>query len=294
MPTILGTKDGTYSADYGLAQRDEVTVLQKTIKQTIYVLGDDLNETEDSITATPGLPKLYSLLNGAYAIAANAKESGRVVHPVTGVPTAIWEVDYSYDSNVNPEDDDDPTNKPPVIRWYGETEEEVLEEDAITGDPVQTDAEEPILITTPVVLPVLEIKRYEDYPFDPNIMLDYSHRTNSTTFWGAPAGSALMLPMDVDQEVIEGTIFAVTTYRIKFKIKPGVAEPWKARVLHHGFKYRTAAGKPPVIYEDRYGNPATVNLTAGGTKLPDGDPAEYLEWNRFEKANLNALSLGPF
>lgn len=294
MPTILGMKDGSHSASYTLEKRDEVSVLAKKLKRTYYVLADTLADTEDDITGTAGLPLLYSLLNGAWAIAASAKETGRVVHPGTGAATAIWEVAYDFDTNVNPDDDEDPENKPPIIRWSGETEEEILEEDPITGAAIQTEAEEPILLTAPVVTPVLEIKRYEAFPFDPNTILDFSHRTNSVAFWGAPTGSALMLPMSVDQETIDGTVYAVVTYRIKFKIKPGIDEPWKARVLHHGFKYRQGAGKPPVIYQDRHGNPATVNLTAGGLLLGSGNPPEYLEFNRFEKANFNTLSLGPF
>lgn len=294
MPTLLGVKDGSHTATSSLESRDDVKVQVIKHSRTWYVLADDTSQREADITATPGLPGLFTLDEGAWAVGATARDTMRVRHPVTGVAAALWEVTINFDSSIDPDDDEDPEDKPPTVRWYGETEEEVLEKDAITGDPVQTDAEEPIIITTPIILPVLEIKRYELYPFDPTTMLDYSHHTNSTAFWGAPTGSALMLPMEVDEETIEGVKYVVVTYRIKFKIKPDLAEPWKARVLHHGFKYRTAPGQPPVIYKDKHGNPATINLTAGGTKLPDGDPPEYLEFNRFQKANFNTLSLGPF
>lgn len=296
MPTLLGVKEGSVSYDQNLEDRDGKQVEKGSSKLTYYVLADSLSDGEDEIFGTSGIPALFAVgSGGGRASKRTAKETNRVRHPNTGAVTALWEVDVSFSTDVDPEDEeDDPTLKPPEVRWHGETEEEVLEEDPITGEAIQTDAEEPILITTPIVLPVLEIKRYESYPFDPNTMLAYSHHTNSTAFWGAPTGSALFLPPEVDEETIDEIKYAVVTYRIKFKIKPGVAEPWKARVLHHGFKYRPNPGDPPKIYQDRTGNPATINLAPGGTKLPDGDPPNYKEFNRFAKANFNTLNLGPF
>ena len=113
------------------------------------------------------------------------------------------------------------------------------------------------------------------------------------------SGGVLFAPPEVDEETIEGIRYAVVTYRLKFKVDGN--EPWRARVLHHGFKYRETAGAAPTIYQDRHGNPATVNLISkevdaakAGMKLPDGDAAHYKEFNRFEKIDFNALSLGPF
>lgn len=293
MPKVLGVKDGSIESDVDIEKRDKRWVARKKLRLTYYVLGDTLNTDEDDITSTSGIPPLFYPYKGTLCKSRKAKETNRIIHPVTGVAAGLWEVTCEFDNDLNPDDEQPPESKPPTIRWSGETEEEVLEKDAVTGLPVQTDAEEPIIITTPFVCPVLEIKRYEAYPFDPDVMLAYVHKTNSTGFWGAPAGSALMLPMEVDEETIEKIKYAVVTYRIKFKIKPGIAEPWMARVLHHGFKYRKNAGEKPTIFMDKHGNPATINLTNGiGTKkegLPD-----YLEFNRFTKANFNALSLGPF
>lgn len=296
MPTLLGIKDGTRDASYGLEKRDKISVLKKQWKIDYYVLADSTLDTEDDILATAGIPSLFSFWNFAWVKGYKAKELQSVIHPVTGVLSVVWQVTVELDSSIDQADDEeDPTNRTPAVRWSGETEDELLEEDPITGDPIQTDADEPIILTTPVVMPVLEIKRYELYPFDPTIMLAYSHRTNSTTFWGAPAGSALMLPMEVDEETIEGVKYCNVTYRIKFKIKPSLTEPWKARLLHHGFKYRPAAGKPPQAAQDKHGNPITVNLVNGtGEKVADGDPPEYKEFNRFAKVNFNALALGPF
>jgi len=299
MGTVLGIDEGTRGATYGLRKHEKTYVTDKTYSLTYIVLADNTSESEDAILTSTGVPILWGYYNGTYCKKLAPKEKSSIFrHPVTGVKTILWYIKADFDSKLDPDQDEPPTSKPPTVRWHGETEEEVLEKDPITGDAVQTGAEEVILITTPIVLPVLEITRYENYPFDPDTMLAYAHHTNSTTFWGAPPGSALMMPMAVDEEVIETVRYARVTYKIKFKIKKDGAtmsqDTWKARVLHHGFKYREAAAEDPVIFQDKHGNPTTVNLKADGTRVAKGDPALYLEFNRFTKANFNNLSLGPF
>lgn len=302
MPKLLGVKDGSLSAKRELEDRNGFKINRKKFSTVYYVLADDTGDTEDDVIfLTAGLPQVGSLVNGAFAVSHQAKESQTVIHPVTAFLTVLWEVTVEFDSNFDPEEDgqeEDPTDITPTIRWSGETEEEVLESDAITAEAVVTAAGEQILVMAPIVLPILEIKRYEIYPFDPDVMLDFSNRTNSTPFWGAPVGSALMLPMEADEEKIEGIKYALVTYRIKFKIKPGVDEPWKARVLHQGTMHRDpdfVGPDPPAIRAvDKFGNPITVNLGSNGLKLGDDDPPEYLEFNRYQKADFNVLNLGPF
>lgn len=298
MPKILGVDNGSISASHSLEKKDKFWVKKKTYKLVYLVLADSLADDEEDILATAGIPPLFYPYNGTVCKKRTPTETTRVVHPVSGVSSALWEVACDFDSDIDPDQNQDPDQKTPTVRWYGETDEEVLEKDAITGDPIETEAGEPIIITTPVVHPVLEISRYEPYPFDPDTMLDYAHHTNSTVFWGAPQGSALMLPMEVDEEIIEKVKWCKVVYKIKFRIKKDgggmMQDTWKARPLHHGFKYRKVAGEPPQVFTDGQGNPATVNLTAGGVLLPQGNPPEYLSFNRFTKTDFNALSLGPF
>jgi len=305
MPTLLGIKDGSYNADWTLKKKDKIYVPVREASIVYYVLADDSTQDDLVIGVTSGLPFLWGVTGGMVCMSKTLNDKTTCIHPVTGVTTNLWEVGCKFSTDVDLSQDQDPEAKPPTVRWSGETEEEVLEKDPITLDAIQTEAEEPIITTAPIVLPVLEITRYEFWPFDPDVMLAYSHHTNSTVFWGAPVGSALMLPMDVDEEVIEQVKYVRVTYRIKFKIKKEggsmLQDTWKMRLLHHGFKYREAAGEAPVIKKDKYKNPMTVNLKTdalnpgqGGTELPSGSSAEYLEFNRFPKANFNALGLGPF
>jgi len=301
MGIVLGVKESSKGGAIQVEKKQGLQSLRKTFQQTYYVLADSPAESLDSIAASPGVPPLYFLSGGTYCISKKPKETHTIRHPISGIISLLYEVACDFDSNIDPGQNQPPEAKTPVTRWSGETEEEVLEKDPITLAPIETKAEEPLIITTPIVLPILEIKRYEFYPFDPQVMLDYVHHTNSQTFWGAPEGSALMMPMEVEEESLEGVRYVQVTYKIKFKIKKEggamLDDTWKARILHHGSKYVYDVGPPKDIRacEDEKGNPTTLNLkNSTGELVPVGSPAEYLEFNRFTKVNFNNLSLGPF
>lgn len=296
MPEVLGRIDGQTDATYDYEQQDEFWVLRKKFKRSYYVLADTDSDGPDEIRDTAGLPAPLAFVDGAYAKSHKCKESQTCIHPTTGATTILWEVEINFDTEFDPSNAEIliPENKPPTIRWTGENEDVVLEYDAVTGAAIVTAAGEPILIESKSVSPILEIKRYEAYPFSPLVMLGYANTINATSFWGAAAGTALMLPMEVDEETVGNIRYAVVTYRIQFRLRPGLVEPWKARPLHHGYLARPAAGQPGVVQKDKNDNPITVNLNSDGTKLPEGDPEQYLEFNRYLFSNFNDLSLGPF
>lgn len=305
MPAIIGIKDGSFDASLSLKKKDKIYIPVRTFSVAYFILSDDTFQDELVISATAGLPSLWSVLNGAICMDKTFKEQTTVIHPVTGFKAILWVVTCKFTTDIDPNQDQDPESKPPTVRWSGETEEEVLEKDPITLAAITTEADEPYFASAPIVLPILEISRYEFWPFDPDVMLAYSHHTNSAAFWGAPVGSALMMPMDVDEEIIEQVKYVKVTYRIKFKIKKEGAtmleNTWNLRLLHHGFRYRKVAGEEPLTKTDEKENPMTINLKTealhvgeGGMELTTGNPGEYLEFNRFPKVNFNTLSLGPF
>lgn len=302
MPRVLGIKDGSYKSDVQTQRvRGNRWKDTKRFSQTYIVLADDDTQTDSDIQNTTGIPPKFYPLYGCYCVAHHPVEVATIKHPVTGVTTILWEVTVDFDSDVDPDEDDLPESRPPKTRWIGEVEEEVLERDTVTGAAIQTANYERILVTTPAVLPVLEITRWEFYPFNPLVMLFYANRVNRTWFWGAPPGTALMLPMEVGEyELMNGIKYVPVTYRIKFKLRPDpsnpailLQNPWKARVLHQGYAVRPAAGVTPEIHVDANERPTMVNLNLDGTENTSATPV-YLEWNRFALADLNALSLGPF
>jgi len=310
MPAVLGVKNSSISSNTLLVTKAAGAFRRKNFKKTFIVLADTVSQIDDDILATAGIPPLFSVLNSAFCVGLHPKEEDRIRrHPVTGVPTILWEVVADFDSNLDrteEEEDKPPESKTPKTNWSGETEEEVLTEDVITGEAIQTKAEEPIIITGSVVRPILEIRRYEFWPFDPDTIVNFAAKVNSTEFYGAPEGSALMLPMSTEEQLIEQIRYNIVTYRIKFNIKPTDFGPeglkpdtWKAKILHHGFKHRVRFGAgnipgEPEVFTDKFGNPATVNLDIEGVKLADKADPVFLEFNRYSKVDFNILSLGPF
>lgn len=301
MGLVIGKKEGEQTIRQSTKKTDIGTILVTEIDEVYYVLSDTLSETKASVTSSTGIPSAYDISEGTMVTSIDGKETHTIVHPLTGFAATLWEVTVHRSSEFDPEQQDNPENRTPKVRWYGEIDEEILEKDVITNEPIVTDCGEPMVVTAPVVTPVLEIKRYEPYPFNPTVMLQYAHKLNASEFWGAPRGAALMLPMEVDETIINNEKYCEIVYKIKFKIKDGEEEPWKARILHHGYLYRRLPGAKPEVFQDKNGNPHTVNLVTkeedaanAGTKLPDDEDLQYKEWNRFKFAEFNNLTLGPF
>lgn len=305
MPVLLGRQDGADSKTENLT---DAVVKEKWVR-TYLVLADNVSQDENDILATSGVPQRYESLNGSLCRKRTVSEDSTCSHPATGVPTILYKVVCEFDPTSTTEEDASESSieaRIPEIRWSGENEEREITKDAITGDAIQTKAGEPILITAPFALPILEIKRYESFPFDYNTILDYVNHTNDAEFWGAPKGSALMLPIVVDPENVEGILYNRVTYQIKlriFKDEDGAKQEngWAARVLHHGFKYvyhLPAIGNAikTEVFTDRHGNPATINLDEDGMPFEEGATVteHFLEWNRFPLASFGNLNLGPF
>jgi archaellum component FlaF (FlaF/FlaG flagellin family) len=309
MPLLLDMEEGTKGATYTLKRKSGIAYIQTEFRRTYLVLADYADQPEEEIKNTTGIPPLGYILNGSICQSISPKEERTIKHPFTGVQTILYKVDCEFNSEMDgaAEPKQQPPAQRPKVRWYGECEDEVLEKDPVTGEAIQTVNGEPLLITAPVVCPILEITRYEYYPFNPSIQLAYANRVNSSPFWGAPVGCALMLPIEVESEQVGYTMYDRATYKIKFKIKLNEnggfkANTWRAEVLHQGYMVRDSAelsapdpyADIPHVNVDKHGNPATVNLTLDGTKLPSGEEKVYMTFNRFCYANLNALSLGPF
>lgn len=306
MPKVLDVKRGTLEGGDSLKPGTAQIIIHFSL--TFIVLGDTLADNDEDILATVGIPALYSPLGGATCFVRHAEETETVIHPTTGVPCGLWEVFCEFDNQRSETPDPtDPLAKRPQIHWTGEMGEEVVERDTETGGPIQTKAEERIHLVEEVVYPILEITRYENAPFDPDVILNYVNHINSSPFWGAPEGCALMLPIDSTEEIIEDVLYCRNTYRIKFKIKKNAQggmtqDSYRRSVLHEGYQYRTQELAGITLtniiktHVDAQGNPTKVNLDAEGGLLSPFTGAQpvFLEFSTKYKKDFNNLSLGPY
>lgn len=315
MPTVIGLINGSVREESQIRQNGNLLTKFKRFSNTYIVLADTLADDGDAIKSASGIPPLLYPSGGCLCRGHRTDEQTRLMaHPTTGVPTALWHVEAFFDNEFDPTDRDPnepPTSRKPKHRWSGDTEQEVLEKDPITGKRICTTAGEPIIEEGQIVVPVLEIVRYEKHPFDPDIMLNYANHTNSDPFWGAPRGCAYMMPMTTEEEVVQGVTYDRVTYRIKFKIKKDengvmLEGGWRARPLNNGYQYypddyfdvNDEFTDPlleffPRIKTDDNGQPIKVNLDEKGRVLKIATPV-YLEFNRSHEVNFNQLTLGPF
>lgn len=305
MPKRLGEKEATNLGGFELRKKDKIWTNRRKFERTYYVLADTIADNEIQILVTTGLPVLFSLLGGAFCVEKKGKEIARVRHPSTGAATALWEVTAKFDSDIDVDEGDQPPEaRTPKVRWYGEQELKQIFKDVRTGEPITNKVGEVIVIEEPVVLPILEIKRYATFPFDPNVQLDYANHVNSEPFWGAPAGCALMMAIEVEEEIIEGTKYNHETYTIKFAMERDeggqfIEDTWKARPLHQGTKHVTEEGVVEQ-WTDENRQPGMVNLDEGGMAIvPEGgvlNPNDlvFLEFWTKSETDFNNLNLGPF
>jgi hypothetical protein len=295
MPKIIDAKPGSISGGTTWSGKK----YQKTFSMVYTVLGDNTTQTEDDILNTIGLPALGVIVRGCYFKSAKAKE--------IDTHALLWEVDCSFDSELQLDsqtsDTPDPLDLTPDWSWSSEPVQQLIDCDQVTGLPIVTKAGEKILIDSDFAIPVLTIVRYQAY-FDPDTILAFENTTNSTTFWGAPPGVALMGEIRDKRTVVQTVPLREVTYSIKFNflmapvIPSGGGSPifelvgWKSAPLHQGTYYKASTGEK-ISFLDENGKPRIGNLDIDGDDNGDADPV-YLNFNRYRQTNFNLLSLGPW
>lgn len=327
MPLSIGTKDGSTDYTYGLEKKDKITTNVTDFSITYYVVSDFIEQPADEILETTGLPRLRRAFNGGVCRELRPKQTQTVIHPVSGDLVDLWEVEAMISTNYDPNEKEDPERNDPTVRWSSETEEEALMTDVMTGEVIRTAADEPIIAKKTVHYPILEITRYEKYPFNPVVILAYVNKCNKKKFYGAPPGAALMTAIESEREVINQMLYARVTYRIKFGVSPidtgklagqdraknavlgivagAVANAVPAAVpnflkqnslairstLNSGYKYRKAAGEKPQLFIGKTGNPEKVNLAKDGTILADDKEPTLIFYYQHQFADFSGLSL---
>lgn len=297
----LGIEDGSIESTSTIepASSGLFWFVQKDGSRCYYVLATDINETDEDIKATTGLPALGDLIDGAPVRSLSAKEIQRVRHPSTGVPTILWKVEVKTDTRFDATNQTatDPTDVRPKRRWYTEKENERVEVD-VNLFWITTSAEEPLNVEWPRANIYLEIERYEAYPTDPSAIFAYVEHCNDDTFYGAPVGTVLLDDIQSDEEVINGVTYIRVRYVFKFVMRTeddGVTFLENTvRIgyfLNQGYMYRKTAGAVAETYLDKHGHPQKINLALDGTKLGETDDPVRLDYDMTPYADFSALNL---
>lgn len=274
-------------------QNGRVTQIDKDFT-IVYMVVGEVTDTPAVILGLTGIPQVGDIREGLVCQRVTTAKKSQIVE--NGQIKSLWTVSAEYTNEL---EETEPTELPPEIRWTSEQYEEVLRQDAIDNKKkVVTACGEPLLLTAKKVIPVLTIKRTQNAPFSPLVILQYTNTVNSSAFWGAGANTALMASIEAVYKQVDTLNagkkwFVDVTYVIKFKFDPNFQEPWKARILHAGTKYFPKAGAEAQKWMDVAGNTGVINLDANGLKLADNAAPFYLDFNVYRKADWSSLNLNP-
>lgn len=228
----------------------------------------------------------------------------------------IWLVDVEWSPSDNPDDDwtneEDPTLRPVLIDGDEEEVQEICEEgwneETLTGlsraadtfGPIQNAAgKEP---GTPLIkavrVPVLVFrKNFKDDGTSALAQImtlanGYVDKLNDGTFYGAPAGKAIVRSIKPSEEMIAGGIkYRTATIRVAAYDKG-----WSFPMVNRGYEYLDSgelklATKPDSEGVDQLVS-EPVNLELDGSLTADGSVGTVINWRTSAKVDFAGLGVG--
>lgn len=277
----LGEVDGaggaSVTADFRQIQTGgNISRISKRSSKSFYVLAD-VADSDDTVLQSASIPAYSTSPDTTYGylITKTAKEISTIV--LAGVKKVLWVVDCQFSTE---------GFQYLKRRWYVEIENELRYlDEADTPIPIVTNNNEPLNPEWPVANIILEIEKMQIGAFDPDDLFDYINHVNSDTFYGAPAGTALMQDIKVDENFerawlssdsnVCNEIVSHIIYTIKFRIRKvsGVIQSntlKNVKLLNEGYMVLPGDNSGPTstvasMNPERNGQAPRCNIVASGT-----------------------------
>lgn len=244
-------------------------------------------DPNDSSLAIPALGSLYSA--GDLSLVCQSRTAKEL--PDSGGYAFDVDVEFSTEGD-DPEEEEDPVERPAQIQWGFVSFTETAYEDA-AGDPILNSAGDPFdpSIERTYNDPAVTIT-YNADDFDPSVAIAYQDAVNSDQFTVAgktiEAGLAKMHSIQATRLYEAGSTFWQIDIVIYFR-KDG----WVRKVLDQGFQELTNGERPPRPIKDSEGNPLMMpaKLDGSGAALAEGADPVYLDFTLYETMPFSALNL---
>jgi hypothetical protein len=205
-----------------------------------------------------------------------------------------WHVRIEYDSSFDPEQEENPLDRPLEIAWSFVKDKKLVDKD-IDGNAILNSAWENFLepIEVDDSRPTLTIVRNEA-AFDPALAIDYQDAVNEDSFMGFEPGQAKVCGISAASRFENNVRFWEVTYEFEFR-----REGWILRVKDMGMTTRVGSITRCPIYEnfeDGTGNAVEistpVNLDGNGQVLenPSPDTVFYLPFTVYKQRPFSAFS----
>lgn len=314
MPKVIGRVHAQIDSDFSLQKIGQFFNRRKTFNESWFVLADNINQFEDDIVSAPDLPSIGSILGGGFLIRKQAKEQATVpAHPITGVQTTLWIVTCYYDSQIDQDQinqNADPTQRRPKRKWRNVKENVLIDKD-VNNKPLTTQAGEKIHYEDPKVFPILEIERYESFPYNVDrLAFEDSCNAGNLQIAGkiVKPGNALLEAVESEEVTIGMELYESVRYLIRFS--PGAFDPDTpedqlavVELLHQGFLYINpdTVDLTPTTFLDKNGTPQRANLVYdpqgsafdgfnGGRILPASSDPDFIPFQPKEKKDWTSLN----
>lgn len=232
--------------------------------------------------------------------------------------TSIWTIDVEWMPSANPDDDWtndlDPTLRPVLIDGDEEEVQEICEEgwneEALTGigraadvfgpivNPAGKEYDTPLMKSVRVVVKVFR-KNFKDLPGNSALnqidalAASFVDKLNNATFYGAPAGKAIVRSIKPSEELFAGGIkYRVATIRVA-----AYAKGWSFPMVNKGFEFFDGSGvltqaTTPDDMGDEQPIAEPINLELDGTRTPDGTVGTVTHWRTSAKVDFAGLGVG--
>lgn len=256
----------------------------------------DLADTEYDVLVSDSIPRLYAQHPSDRRAVVKDVNVNRMADG-TGEDASIYEIRVSFDTdpvserNSQADNEENPLDRPAEISW-----------DYLT---------QPFVITKTVDDPPLPIENTAGTPYDPGIEVEetivvlhitrneanfsastalaYGNTVNSSTFYGAAAGKAKILPPRAQRVVENDMTYWRVSYEVHFR-----ELGWKVISVNRGLEYLKTANdkstRTAVIGKDGQTATEPVKLKEDGTLWTSGT-VFYNEFKVYLSKNFGALNL---
>lgn len=250
--------------------------------------GDGVNE----VLLDPQVPSLSASLNDDRRATIKTKKATLI-----DGTNYIWDMTLSLDTEPIPQaasdadQEENPLERPPEVSWDYMTLPFIITKTVDdTPKPIQNTAGEPYIpgIEVEEGIAVLHVVRNEAN-FSASTMLQYGNTVNSSTFYGASAGQAKLLPPRAQRVVENDLTYWRVSYEVHFRLLG-----WKFISLNQGRSYLKTANNflTRTAALDKDGQHVTdpVKLKEDGTLWTSG--AEfYNQFTIYKSKNFSPLRL---
>ena len=303
MGLVIDQSAESRSGNYTSVVKNRIWTMRRTFKREFIVISDYMDEDETSILSSVGIPPINSYLQGAVCVSQDAEEE-EPIRWYNGTDQMKWKVVCGFDSDRDTsESEQPPTARTPEVDWSTSMSEENMPQD-VNGNYVANSVGDRIDVRVPRANSILEIRRYEAYPYNPNTLLFYGGCVNDSVFYGAPRGSVFMEAIQSTKTEVDGAVYSNTTYRMNFKLRYDASgnifpDSWVVFVPNTGFSYLKTAGDMATktrITDDEGGQKEDW-LELDGTIRPGPPTNDFpvqLQFPPYFYRNFSALSLGPY